>query len=45
MKQFDYNFFNKIVQIPLTYGEERSRNKKYYKYPNNYEKEKIRTKK
>jgi len=31
MKHSDYNFCNKIVQIPLTYGEERSRNKKYYK--------------
>jgi hypothetical protein len=29
----------------LTYGEERSRNKKYYKYPKNYEKGKVRTKK
>jgi hypothetical protein len=45
MKQSDYNFYNKIVQIPLTYGEERSRNKKYYKYPKNYEKGKVRTKK
>jgi hypothetical protein len=29
----------------LTYGEERSRNKKYSKYPKNYEKENVRTKK
>jgi hypothetical protein len=42
MKQSDYNFYNKIVQIPLTYGEERSRNKKYLK---NYKKENVRTKK
>jgi hypothetical protein len=45
MKQSNYNFYNKIVQIPLTYGEERSRNKKYSKYPKNYEKENVRTKK
>ena len=45
MKQSDYNFCNKIVQIPLTYGEERSRNKKYPKYPKNYKKRNIRTKK
>jgi hypothetical protein len=30
IKQSDYNFCNKIVQIPLTYGEERSRNKKIF---------------
>jgi hypothetical protein len=45
MKQFNYNFYNKIVQIPLTYGEERSRNKKYSRYPKNYEKGNVRTKK
>ena len=31
MKKTDYNFCNNIVQIPLTYGEERYKNKKYYK--------------
>jgi hypothetical protein len=36
MKQSNYNFCNKLVQIPLTYGEERYRNKKYSKYPKNY---------
>ena len=36
MKQSYYNFCNKIVQIPLIYGEERCRNKKY---PKNYKKE------
>ncbi|XP_066341137.1 uncharacterized protein [Miscanthus floridulus] len=41
MKQSDYNFCNKIVQIPLTYGEERSRNKKYSK---NYKKGNVKTK-
>ena len=41
MKQSDYNFCNKIVQIPLTYGEERSRNKKY---PKNYKKGKCKDK-
>ena len=41
MKQSDYNFYNKIVQIPLTYGEERSRNKRY---PKNYKKGNVRTK-
>jgi len=41
MKQSDYNFCNKIVQIPLTYGEERSRNKKY---PKNYKKGNVKTK-
>ena len=40
-KQSYYNLCNKIVQIPLTYGEERSRNKKY---PTNYKKGNIRTK-
>jgi hypothetical protein len=45
MKQSYYNFCNKIVQIPLTYGEERSRNKKYSKNSKNFEKENIRTKK
>ena len=42
MKQSDYNFCNKIVQIPLTYGEERSRNKRY---PKNYKKGNVKTKK
>jgi len=42
MKQSDYNFCNKIVQIPLTYGEERSRNKRYSK---NYKKGNVKTKK
>ena len=41
MKQSDYNFCNKIVQIPLTYGEERSRNKRY---PKNYKKGNVKTK-
>ena len=40
MKHSDYNFCNKIVQIPLTYGEERHKNKRYYrpqrKNNNNY---------
>ncbi|XP_044435788.1 uncharacterized protein [Triticum aestivum] len=31
MKKFNYNFCNKIIQIPLTYGEERHKSKKYYK--------------
>ncbi|RCV34925.1 hypothetical protein SETIT_7G197200v2 [Setaria italica] len=42
MKQSDYNFCNKIVQIPLTYGEEKYRNKKY---PKNYKKGNVKTKK
>ena len=29
MKKSDYNFCNNIVQIPLTYGEERYRKQKY----------------
>jgi hypothetical protein len=41
INQSYYNFCNKIVQIPLTYGEERSRNKKYPKYPKNYKKENV----
>jgi hypothetical protein len=40
MKESNYNFCNKIVQIPLTYGEKRYRYKKYYKYPKNYKKRK-----
>jgi hypothetical protein len=32
MKKADYNFCNKIVQIPLTYGEERYKSKKYHKF-------------
>jgi hypothetical protein len=31
MKHLDYNFCNKIVQIPLHYGEEKPRNRKNYK--------------
>uniref|UniRef100_A0ACD5URB7 Uncharacterized protein n=1 Tax=Avena sativa TaxID=4498 RepID=A0ACD5URB7_AVESA len=31
MKKSDYNFCNNIVQIPLSYGEERHRSKKHYK--------------
>jgi hypothetical protein len=31
MKHSDYNFCNKIVQIPLHYGEEKPRNRKNYK--------------
>jgi hypothetical protein len=31
MKQSDYNFCNKIVQIPLHCGEEKPRNRKNYK--------------
>ncbi|XBH63855.1 hypothetical protein VPH35_117739 [Triticum aestivum] len=31
MKKSDYNFCNNIVQIPLTYGEQRHRKNKYYK--------------
>jgi hypothetical protein len=31
MKKADYNFCNNIVQIPLTYGGDRYKNKKYYK--------------
>ena len=29
MKHSDYNFCNKIVQIPLTYGEDRPKSRKY----------------
>ncbi|RCV30606.1 hypothetical protein SETIT_6G108600v2 [Setaria italica] len=42
MKQSDYNFCNKKVQIPLTYGEDKYRNKKY---PKNYKKRNVKTKK
>ena len=31
MKHSDYNFCNKIVQIPLTYGEERPKSRKYHR--------------
>uniref|UniRef100_A0ACD5W3H8 Uncharacterized protein n=1 Tax=Avena sativa TaxID=4498 RepID=A0ACD5W3H8_AVESA len=31
MKKSDYNFYNNIVQIPLSYGEERHKSKKHYK--------------
>jgi hypothetical protein len=31
MKHSDYNFCNKIIQIPLHYGEEKPRNRKNYK--------------
>lgn len=34
MKHTDYNFCNKIVQIPLTYGEEKPTNRKYRKPQN-----------
>ena len=44
MKKSDYNFCNNIVQIPLTYGEDRYRNKKYYK-PQRRENKNYRTKK
>ena len=30
MKRLEYGFCNKIVQLPLSYGEERHCNKKYY---------------
>jgi hypothetical protein len=40
MKNSDYNFCNKIVQIPLNYEEEKTRIRKNYKsqkkYPKNY---------
>jgi hypothetical protein len=40
MKHSDYNFCNKIVQIPLHYGEEKPRSRKKYKpqrrNPGNY---------
>uniref|UniRef100_K3YY54 Uncharacterized protein n=1 Tax=Setaria italica TaxID=4555 RepID=K3YY54_SETIT len=42
MKQSDYNFCNKTVQIPLTYGEEKYRTKKY---PKNYKKGNVKIKK
>jgi hypothetical protein len=40
MKNSDYNFCNKIVQVPLNYGEEKPRTRKNYKpqkkNPRNY---------
>ena len=44
MKQSDYNFCNKIVQIPLSYGDERHKNRKYHRSPRNYNSN-FRTKK
>uniref|UniRef100_A0A453HM05 Uncharacterized protein n=1 Tax=Aegilops tauschii subsp. strangulata TaxID=200361 RepID=A0A453HM05_AEGTS len=44
MKKSDYNFCNNIVQIPLTYGEERHRKNKYYK-PQRRDNRNFRTKK
>jgi hypothetical protein len=44
MKKSDYDFCNNIVQIPLTYGEERYRNTKYYK-PQRRDNQNFRTKK
>jgi hypothetical protein len=44
MKKADYNFCNKIVQIPLTYGEERYKSKKYHK-PQRRDNRNFRTKK
>jgi len=44
MKKLDYNFCNNIVQIPLTYGEERHRKNKYYK-PQRRDNRNSRTKK
>jgi len=44
MKHSDYNFCNKIVQIPLTYGEERSRGRKYKSSRKPYN-QNLRTKK
>nr|CAE04588.2 OSJNBb0006N15.5 [Oryza sativa Japonica Group] len=32
MKHSDYNFCNKKIQIPLSYGEERPRNKRNHRY-------------
>ena len=32
MKHSDYNFCNKIIQIPLSYGEDRPRNKRNHRY-------------
>jgi hypothetical protein len=43
MMHSDYNFCNKIVQIPLHYGEERPRNRKNYK-PQRRNSENYRTK-
>nr|AAP53052.1 retrotransposon protein, putative, Ty3-gypsy subclass [Oryza sativa Japonica Group] len=34
MKHSDYNFCNKIVQIPLSYGEDKPRSKRIYKHQN-----------
>jgi hypothetical protein len=39
MKRSDYNFCNKIVQIPLTYGEagyKKRNHKPYERYNNNF---------
>jgi hypothetical protein len=40
MKNSDYNFCNKIVHVPLNYGEEKPRTRKNYKpqkkNPKNY---------
>ena len=44
MKRSDYNFCNNIIQIPLTYGEERYKNRKYHK-PQNRDNRNFRTKK
>src|SRR5438045_6387224 len=44
MKKSDYNFCSKIVQILLTYGEERYRNRKYHK-PQRRDNRNFRTKK
>jgi hypothetical protein len=43
MKNSDYNFCNKIVQIPLNYGEELLRTRKNYK-PQKKNPENYRTK-
>src|SRR6266536_1076751 len=44
IKKSDYNFCNNIIQIPLTYGEERHRKNKYYK-PQRRDNRNFRTKK
>ena len=44
MKHSDYNFCNKIVQIPLSYGEDKPRSKRIYKHQNRNHNN-IRTKK
>nr|ABA98940.1 Zinc knuckle family protein [Oryza sativa Japonica Group] len=44
MKHSDYNFCNKIVQIPLSYGEDKPRSKRIYKHQNRNNNN-IRTKK